>query len=566
MLRTLSIKNIALIDDAEVNLYGGLNIMSGETGAGKSIIIDSLNFVLGERADKSLIRHGQNSASVEGVFDEYETPKILAYLEDAGIAADDILILKRTMTHDGKNECRINGRLTTLGTLKGLTSLLADIHGQHEHQALLDPETHIGLLDGFGHSAVAPLKELVASEYARYAEIKRELKNIGDSAARERKLDILGFQIGEIKDAAIKDGEEEELLAERKRFLNIGQIAESVNKAAEYLNGDMNGNALSSVKGAAAALSSVSDFDAGLAEYADRLEVVRAEIKDIYSDVRAIAGTLDFDENKAEKTEQRLTAIRNITKKYGGGYAAMSAFLEKAEKEFDMLSNAAEHVAELERSLAAQGSKLTSALTKLTAARTAEAAKFEAKITKELLDLGMKNTEFKVFFKGIHKDGILDAATENGVDFIEFLISPNLGEPLKPLAKIISGGEMSRFMLALKNITAELDGIATVVFDEIDTGISGKIAEVVAEKLYNIARERQVVAVTHLPQLASMSDYHFLIAKDTDGGKTYTKLTVLDEAASIAEIARLVGGKEHSPFALEHAREMRKYALSLRKK
>lgn len=566
MLSKLNIKNIALIDDIELRLQGGLNILSGETGAGKSIIIDSLNFVLGERADKSLIRHGENSAVVEAVFEEYRTPAMDSAMNELGIACEDELILSRVMNVAGKNECRVNGRAVTLASLKGLTALLVDIHGQHEHQSLLNPTTHIGLLDAFGGAETSKKLTEVSLAHKAFSELSHALSKIGDSGERERKIDILSYQIEEINSANVQETELDELLAERKKLQNAGTIADALKVADDALNGNGSYTVVSLLNAAARALDGVADFDSDIAALASRLTESKIEIRDVADTVADISAALDFNGNRMEAVEERISKIRALFKKYGGDYAGITAFVQRAEQELFSLKNADEEVAELEKKLSLAGDKLVIAASGLTKIRKKNAEIFRKKIEKELADVGMTNTTFEVAFNLLGEDGNPNDVSENGADSVEFLISPNLGEPLKPLAKIISGGEMSRFMLALKNITASLENISTMVFDEIDTGISGAIAEVVAQKLYNISHERQVVAVTHLPQLASMADVHFLISKHVENGKTKTRLTLLDYENCILEIARLVGGSTYSSFAAEHARTMKEHAATYKKK
>lgn len=555
MIETLTVRNIALIEQTELHLGRGLNILSGETGAGKSIIIDSLNFVLGERADKSLIRYGTDSASVEAVFGDYLTPSVQRYLDDAGIDLEEILIIRRKMTTDGKNECRINGKVCTLSMLKGLTELLVDIHGQHEHQSLMKVANHIGMLDGMGGDEVAKRKAEVKNLHSEYVVLKNEFERFGNESERERKLDVLRFQIDEIKRADIKEGEEDELLDKRKRIRNMEKILSALSEARNILDGYDGNSVTGSLKSAAANLNSVATYDDRISELGERLNSAKYEISDVAETVADMVRELDFDAKSADAVEERLELVRNINRKYGGSYEKVMSFYEQAVEEADALENATERVAQLEKEIEHKGKALSAAAEKLGKLRTKTAEQFETAITRELKDLGMGGTTFKVEIKS---DYSADEVGENGGDSVEFLISPNVGEPLKPLAKIISGGEMSRFMLALKNIVAGIDSIGTMVFDEIDTGISGHIAAVVAEKMCNISRNRQVIAVTHMPGLAAMADNHFLIEKSVSDGKTHTHLTLLEDDTE--EIARLIGGKDYSSHAVPHAKEMKLWA------
>lgn len=552
MLCQLSIENIALIDKLNLELKNGLNILSGETGAGKSIIIDSLNFVLGERADKSLIRFGTDKATVEAVFEDYLTPSVQTYLDDLGIDVEDVLILRRRMTLDGKNECRINGRISTLSSLKGLTELLVDIHGQHEHQSLLKSANHIVLLDKLGEKQIATLKEEVATDYKNYTSLKKEFSRFGNADERERKLDILTFQIDEIEKADVKEGEEDELLAARKRIRNMEKIMSALEGAKNLLDGYDAQSVSASIKNASSLLNSISSYDEGIVPIADRLDSCKAEITDISETLSDMLQKLDFDSRSAERIEERLEIVRTILRKYGGNFESLQKFYDEAEKEADVLSHAQERVEVLEKEIKKASEKLLESAKKLSKQRGIVAEKFENDITKELCDLGMGGSTFKVDFRFASD---VDDISANGMDSVEFLISPNVGEPLKPLAKIISGGEMSRFMLAFKNILAGVDDIGTMVFDEIDTGISGNISQVVSEKMCNISRARQVIAVTHMPSLASMADNHYLISKSTENGKTYTHIDLLDDDTN--EVARLIGGNDYSIYAVPHAKEMK---------
>lgn len=555
MLAQLTIENIALIDKLELDLKNGLNILSGETGAGKSIIIDSLNFVLGERADKSLIRYGTDYAIVQAVFEEYVTPSVSEYLDDIGIECEDVLIIRRKMSVDGKNECRINGRVSTLSILKGLTELLVDIHGQHEHQSLLKSANHIKLLDDIGAAKIASVKQDVAKQHTRYVALKRELSRFGDESERERKLDILSFQIDEIEKADVKDGEEDELLQARKRIRNMEKIMSALSDAKNTLDGYDSSSVSASIKNSSNLLGTISSYDDTVAPLIDRLDDTKIEIKDIADTLSDMLERLDFDARSAEKIEERLEVVRNILHKYGGNFDNLQKFYEDAKKEAELLSGAAQTVEDLQVEIEKAKSGLQKTARKLTELRQEVANKFECDIMRELKDLGMGGSTFKVDFATTDD---IDQISANGADTIEFLFSANVGEPMKPLAKIISGGEMSRFMLAFKNIVAGVDGIGTMVFDEIDTGISGNISAVVSEKMCNISRDRQVIAVTHMPSLAAMADNHYLIAKSTENGKTLTHINLLEDDTD--EVARLIGGNDYSQFAVPHAKEMKAWA------
>ena len=546
MIESLHIQNIALIEDLTLNLEKGLNILSGETGAGKSIIIDSLNFVLGERADKTLIRNGAERAEVSAVFSSV-SEDVEKSLEDLGITPDDVLILKRAMTKD-RNECRINGAQVTLGMLKSIGEKLVDIHGQHEHQSLLKVSTHVHLLDAFGGEKIEKSKKKLQKTYNSYKELCNEFENIGDAATRERKLDVLNYQITELKEAELQEGEEEKLLADRKKFRNAEKILNAAQDANQLLNGGSDFSVVGAVNKAINLLNVAGAFDENLLKIAERLESAKIDVKDVADELESCLDDLSFDDYSLEKVEKRLEKVRQVVRKYGGTVEAANEFLKNAEEEYDFLINADARATKLEKEIGKTRSELLSDAEELSALRRKYAVSFEDEINKQLKELGMPSAKFNVSFD--ENDGkTADDVTSNGFDKVEFLISANKGEPLKPLQKIISGGEMSRFMLALKNITARLDGIDTMVFDEIDTGISGYIAQVVAEKLYNISVSRQVIAVTHLPQLASMADNHYKIEKKETADKTITNVKKLDEDGELQEIARLIGGSTYSEHA-----------------
>lgn len=561
MLASLRIQNIALIEDLSLKLGDGLNILSGETGAGKSIIIDSLNFVLGERADKTLIRNGAERATVEAVFENYLNDDIRAVLDEYGIDVEDILILRRSMT-ESKNECRINGRQATLSMLKTLSSKLVDIHGQHEHQSLLNVSTHINLLDAYGRGEIAEAKRLTREADSEVREYKREYGKFGKPEERARKIDILEYQIKELKEAELKEGEEDQLLLDRKKFRNAEKIVNAVADASGLLNGGSDGySAITALNKAINLLNIAGNFDESLLPLSDRLESSKIELKDVAETLNDTLHSLQYDEYSAEKTEKRLELVRSLTRKYGGTAENAIKFLAEAEQEYDTLVNADEICKKLDDAISKAVKKYNVCARELHDLRVKYALSFENAINAQLVQLGMPSARFKVEFADISCRNEEDFSP-NGIDSVEFLISANKGEPLKPLAKIISGGEMSRFMLALKNITAQLDNISTMIFDEIDTGISGMIAQVVAEKLYNISVDRQVIAVTHLPQLASMADLHYKIEKRETEDKTVTNVTLLDYEGELQEVARLIGGSTYSEHALPHATSMKEHAVA----
>lgn len=560
MLRTLTINNIALISYAEIDWGQGLNILTGETGAGKSIIIDSLNFVLGDRADKSLIREGEEEALVEAEFDEINsiTQEILKEYE---IDFEDGLILSRKMTIDGKNICRINGIKVTVSALKSIASSLVDIYGQHENAILLNSDNHINILDNFIGDKITCAKQEYLQAYNNFKQIRFKLNEYNKMTDVDIRFEILQKQLEEINEANLVVGEEEELQKKCDMYDNQEAIVRASSNVYTLLNGDMENNACDSIHSAIRELSKIEEYNSDITEYIARLEEARIEIADIASSVDSISNSVSVDEFEAQKDIARLSVIHNIEGKYGDTEEQVLAYRDKITSEVEELSNYSFMLEKLTNDYNLALENLEQKGIDLSDVRKTYATKFENLVVSELKELGMPNTGFAVDIVTYNDiETIAHKASTNGIDIVEFLISPNLGEPLKPLRKIISGGEMSRFMLAIKKITAQIDGVNVMVFDEIDTGISGKIAQVVANKLYDISNSKQVLAVTHLPQLASMADVHFLIAKSTDNGRTNTNVTLLNKEKSAVEIAKMIDGIEASEFAVLHAEKLLDFA------
>ncbi len=559
MINSLYIKNIALIHEHYLNFHEGLNVLSGETGAGKSIIIDSLNFVLGDRADKSLIRHGQSSAVVEAIFDDRNNVEVKKILDEFGIEKDENIIVRRTMTENGRSDCRVNGRAITLQQLRKLVVKLVDIHSQHENQALLNEATHINILDKYSKN-ISRILESFQKHYYAYNKAIDEIKGFEDEASRQRKIDMLEYQLAEIERVNPQIGEEEELIKARTKFQNAERIANALSSAFTAIDADDNFGALNATQTALREINAITRFDSNFETMLSRLESVKIELRDIADELSNEIEGLNYDPRELEKIEERINDIRKIKKRYGA-IESLQEFVEKSNENLSLLKNAEERIFELEKIASKEGEKTIEFAIKLHNERQATAIQFSSQIVKNLKELGMKNMSFEVEITFPEND-ILAKVTDTGADEIRFLISPNLGEPLKPLAKIASGGEMSRFMLGLKNITAELEGIDTLVFDEIDTGISGLIAKVVAEKLSGVSKDRQVLAVTHLPQLAAIGDHNFLITKFEKDGSTFTNVEKLDEENRIKEVMRLAGSEENSEIGRKNAIELINWAKS----
>ena len=566
MLRTLTINNIALISFAEIDFARGLNILTGETGAGKSIIIDSLNFVLGERADKTLIRNGENEAVVEAEFDEINliTQKILQEYE---IDFEDGLILSRKMTEDGKNVCRINGIKVTVSALKNIASSLVDIYGQHENSVLLNSDNHIDILDNFIGEKIAFAKQEYLDAYKNFKQIKSKLNEYSKMTDVDIKVEILNKQLEEINEVNICIGEEEELQKKCEMYENAEDILRTSDNVYTLLNGDMQNNACDNIYTAIRELGKIEEYNNEIAGYISRLDEARIEIADIASSVESIASSVSVDEYEAQRDIVRLAQIHNLEGKYGDSEEKIIAYRDKIAEEIEELSNYSFMLEKLTNDYSIALDNLEQKGIDLSDVRKTYAKQFENLVVSELKELGMSNTGFEVDIVTYNDiETIANKAGSNGIDIVEFLISPNLGEPLKPLKKVISGGEMSRFMLAIKKITAQIDGVNVMVFDEIDTGISGKIAQVVANKLYDISNSKQVLAVTHLPQLASMADCHYLIEKTTDNMRTNTNVKLLSNEQSAFEIAKMIDGISASESAVLHAEKLLEIAKEYKQK
>jgi len=564
MLINLNIKNIALIESLDVEFRKGLNILSGETGAGKSIIIDSLSFVLGKRADKSLIRYGEQSASVTAVFDGVgeNTDKLL---EKYGIESDDALILKRTMSAEGKNTCFVNSQRVTLGCLKDIAETLADIYGQHENITVLNSVTHLEIIDKYGESQLRELKRRQSELFSEYKNTCNLLSKYGSLNDVNKNIDLLEYQINEIEQADLKDGEEDELISLRRRLNNSQTIISTLNESYNILNGDSDENLLSMLNYMISQLAKISSYDDRIDETLERLDACKIELKDLSALLSDIAESNEFDMQEYEQCQQRLDTIRTLKRKYGNSIEDINDYLTKIREEYDFLTDGEDKVKEYEKQKVLLIKQLYENSYALSQERKTIAAKLANNIQSELKDLGMNSCKFQIEFSDfpMYDDFVPNAG---GNDIATFMFSANSGQPLKELSKIISGGELSRFMLALKKIIANLDGISTMVFDEIDTGISGNTAKIVAQKLYDISKDKQVLAITHLPQLASMADNHYLIEKTSYGGNTFTKLAYLNESQRIAELARFIGGRESSEYAIPHAKDMIDYAKSYKNK
>lgn len=536
MLSQLFIKNIAVIESASIDFENGFNVFTGETGAGKSILIDAINAVLGGRTSRDLVRTGASKAFVSAVFSDI-SPKVKNILEELGYDSDeDDLLISREISSEGKNICKINARPATVSALKQLSCALIDVHGQHDSAILQNPELHIGYIDAYGNTSAELLS--YAESYKAMKETERAIKKISmDDSDKEARIDLLKYQIGEIESAAIEEGEEEELLALSKRIKSSENIMELVSDTVAALDGD------DGSEGALEELETVIKNAQQLAEYfpdftgiSEKFKSSYYELEEFANDVKNCADELDFDPNLQNRTEKRLDEIFRLKRKYGGSVEAMFAYYNKAKNELDGIEFSEERLEKLNKEYAVLKKAAEEKAYVLTQKRLDAAKSFEHAVMNELSYLNMPNVRFSVNFE--HTDYF-----ESGCDNIEFYIATNAGEPLKPLAKIASGGELSRIMLSIKNVLADKDEVGTLIFDEVDTGISGAAAQKVGKKLKQVSKGRQIICVTHLAQVAAFADNHLLISKATDNERTFTSVTSLDKEGRICELARIMGGE-----------------------
>lgn len=552
MLEHLHIRNVALIKESEISFGDGLNILTGETGAGKSMIIDSLQFALGGRAGKDFLRHGEKQAAVEALF-SVQSQALTEKLAENGIAPeeDGTLLITRTLSEAGKSVCRINGSTVTVGMLKEIAEDMIDIYGQHEHQSLLNPVKHIRLLDRFCGAGFGEAMEEYKNSRQRLKDLEKQLAIlIGDESQREQRMDMLLFQKEEIEAAELQEGEEDALLEQKKRLSSMERLIRLTGESITLLydGDDRAPSACDRLGDALAKLQEAAEYDAALSPLADALADGYAAVEDCARELKREAEKQEADPKELERIEERLQLFYKLKRKYGGSIEAVLEFYEKAVQELEFLSNSSEKAAELSAEKTEEEKRLSALAETLTARRRATAEQVEEQIETALHDMEMKHARFHIQIEEKADWGA------DGKDKVEFLISANAGEPLKPLAKIASGGEMSRVMLALKTVLVDADEIGTFIFDEIDTGVSGRTARRVGEKMRFLGGKRQLLCITHLPQIAAMADNHFLIEKESDAGETVTRVTALDEEGAVREVARLMNDVTETTLAA--AREL----------
>ena len=555
MLSLLHIENIALIQSADIRFEPGFNVLTGETGAGKSIVIDSIGAVLGERTSRELIRTGAKSALVTAVFTQVPP---LPWLEENGFSTgEEELLLQRELQGDGRNVCRIDGKLVTVAQLRELGRQLLNIHGQHDGQQLLDPASHLGYLDQFG--GCQPLLESYQEAYRKWHDIRREMDKLQmDEAERSRRVDTLNYQIQELERAQLKAGEDEELSARRTLLRSAGRLMEAVQSAEFALSGDEDRDgACSLIAQAEGEVQGVSSISPELGELSEKLTALRCAADDAADTLRDLSRSFDFSPGELDQVEERLDLLYRLRKKYGPTVEDMLSYLDRCRKELDQIQYADDTLARLEKDLKKAQKEAARRGEVLSQARREAAGALQARVQEELRQLDMPKVRFQTEFTPKGGEAGMD---ETGLDEVQFLMSANLGEALKPIQKVASGGELARIMLALKNVLAEGDQIGTLVFDEVDTGVSGRAAQKVAEKMAQVARGKQVLCVTHLPQIAAMADTHFSVQKGEREGRTYTRLERLDRSQRREELARLIGGASITPSLLESAEELLRQA------
>ncbi len=547
MLQLLHIENIAVIEEADIVFDEGFNALTGETGAGKSIVIDAMGAVLGQRTSREIIRTGASKAFVSAIFTG--VPPLEA-LDEAGLETEDgELLLQREISADGKNVCRAGGRPVTVAQLRKIGSALLNIHGQHDGQQLLDEEQHGSYLDSFGRLE----GELAgyAACYEAMGAVKKKLKSLQmDEAEKERRMDSLQFQINELEKAKLKPGEEEALETRLNLLRNSEKFMSAIQGAVWNLSGgDEGGGAVSGLREAAASISGAKNLDGQFAQLYERLENLYSEAYDVAETLRDLQDSFDFSPRELDELEGRADKLYRLKKKYGPTVEDMIAYLEQRREELDQIAFASDTAARLEKQLEKERQKVLQAARALSTARKEAAERLEERIQDELRQLDMPKVRFAICFGEKEPDAL-------GIDEVRFLMSANVGEELRPIQKVASGGELARIMLALKNVLAENESIGTLVFDEVDTGVSGRAAQKVAAKLAQVSRKKQVLCVTHLPQLAAMADTHFSVEKGEKGGRTFTQVVRLNRERRMDELARLTGGEKITAAMLAGAGEL----------
>mgnify|MGYP000513033874 CR=1 FL=1 len=562
MLRELHVRDFALLEDVRVEFGPGLNVLTGETGAGKSMLVDALGAVLGYRTPSDVVRTGASVARIAAVFDLARWPRVAEAAAELGVPLEDgTLVLVREV--GGRARAYANGEPTTVAVLRRLGSLLVEVHGQHEGQRLLDPSTHRELLDAFGQDALGELLARVGALFARWREARAALRSLeGDERERAHRVDLLAFQVAEIEAARLRPGELDELTALRARLVHAERLREAVGAAYDVLYGREEGTAADSVGRALALLRQAAQWDPDLRQAVDVLEGVQAQLQEAARDVHAALERSQSDPARLEEVEERIAGVRALLRKYGDTEEAVLAYARRAAEELEALRNADSRRETLAAEVESLQAELAAAVGELSKARREAARRLERAAVRHLRDLAMPSARFQVQLEtrededGLPLEGRRVAVGPWGADRVEFLLSTNPGEPPKPLARVASGGELSRVMLALRSALAAADPVPVMVFDEVDAGVGARTGQVIGAKLSELARRSQVLCVTHLPQIAAAADRHLAIRKLTEGGRTRTVVEALDGGSRVEEVARMLSGPQPTEIARRHAQEL----------
>lgn len=551
MLLEISIKNFAIIEEISLTFENGMTVLTGETGAGKSIIIDAMNLMLGARASLDVIRHGANKAEIEGLFSVGENPALTQILEENGIDVTEELIIRRDILQNGRSIGRINGQMVNLTTLRAVGQYLVDIHGQHDQEELMKPNMHIRMLDEFGNEQFADVKKHYQELFESYRQLRKRVvtkqKNEQEHKAR---IEMLEFQIAEIEAAALKAGEDQALNQKRDKLLNHKNIADTLTNAYVMLD-DEEFSSLSNIRSAMNDLMTLEEFDADYKEMSANVSEAYYILEEVTKHLGDVIDDLDFDAGSLQQIEARLEVIYSITRKYGGSVDDVLEYYDNITKEYNLLTGSDESSDDMEKALKRLEKELIVAAEELSQERHALAKDLEAEIKQELADLYMEKADFQVqFTKG--------KFNRDGNEAVEFYISTNPGEGFKPLVKVASGGEISRLMLAIKSAFSRKEDKTSIVFDEVDTGVSGRVAQAIAQKIYKIGSNGQVLAISHLPQVIAIADYQFFIEKRSDENTTVSMVRLLTEEERVEEIAKMLAGSDITEMAREQARELLK--------
>ncbi|MEB5910925.1 DNA repair protein RecN [Enterococcus faecalis] len=551
MLQELSVKNFAIISSLQLEFQMGMTVLTGETGAGKSIIIDAMGLLTGGRGSSDYIRQGANKCTLEGLFSMPKSQELKQLLEELGIETEeDSLVIQRDISASGKNVCRVNGRIVNITNLKRIGEYLVDIHGQNEHQELMQSERHIDMLDEFGGKKLLAVKEKYTRAYQEYraleAKVRKRQKNEKEFAQR---MDMLHFQSDEIASAQLVAGEEEQLLEERNKLNNFQKIADALTISYAALNGE-DDSSLDKIGTSMNELASIESLDSEYKTLSDTVQNAYYLLQEASGDLSRLIDGLELDEGRLNEVENRLELIRQMKRKYGDSIETILSYYEEITKELAEADFLEGGTGDLEALLAEKQQAAHQQALTLRKERKRLAKELEQQILTELKELYLERTEFEVRFTE------LEHLQENGLDVVEFYITTNPGEPLKPLVRVASGGELSRVMLAMKTIFSQTQGITSIVFDEVDTGVSGRVAQAIADKIYQISENSQVLCITHLPQVAAVADEHYFIEKEIVAGRTETSVRILSEKERVNEIARMLAGSEITKLTIEHAQEL----------